>query len=91
MIENRIENFAELTNALDNLNNLSEEITKTLSKTQEIYENQSAGWYSHNSTRESETMINYAEESKIVAKNIREVSEKVKNFKNNSRSIDEYQ
>ena len=36
-------------------------------------------------------MINYAEESKKVAKNIRQISEVVKNFKTGSYNINEQQ
>lgn len=91
MTVNRIESFSELSNALDNLTNLSEEMIKTLSKSQSIYEGQSAGWDSHNSTKESDTMINYSEESKTIAKNVRQVSDAVKNFKTGSYNIDERQ
>lgn len=89
MKENRIESFAELESALSNLENLSSEITNTLKETQSIYEEQGEAWHSANSTRESEKMINYAEEAEKIAKNVHTVSDAIQSFKTRTRNIDE--
>ncbi len=89
MIENRIESFSELENALSNLSNLSEEVASTLRESQSIYEDQGQAWYSANSTSESEKMMNYAEESEKIAKNVQEVSGAIQRFKTATQNIDE--
>ena len=88
-MENRIENFAELESALQNLQTLSQDITATLNETNSIYEEQKEGWYSATSRSESEKMMNYSEEAKKIAKNISEVSEAIQKFKINTQTEDE--
>ena len=90
MTVTRIGNFDELTNALDSLNNLSDEIMKTFSKTQSIYDNQSSGWYSRNSSNESDKMINYSEVSKSIAKNMHVVGNLIEQYKEKNKNIDEF-
>ena len=88
-MENRIENFAELESALQNLQTLSQDITTTFNETNSIYEEQKEGWYSATSRSESEKMMNYSEEAKKIAKNISEVSEAIQKFKVNTQTEDE--
>ena len=89
MVENKIESFAELESALSNLTSLSDEIKTTLNETQGIYEEQGQAWHSRNSTKESEKMMNYAEESEKIAKNVAEVSNAIQKFKTATHNIDE--
>ena len=89
MIENRIENFAELESALNEMKLLSEEITGTFGEANQIYDEQKEGWYSITSKQESQKMMDYAEEAKKIAKNIAEVSEAVERFKTATRAADE--
>ena len=88
-MENRIESFAELEGALNNLMSLSQEITSTLNETNAIYDEQKDGWYSVTSRNEAEKMMNYSEEAKKIAKNISEVSEAIQRFKTSTRTEDE--
>ena len=68
-MENRIESFSELENALSNLAMLSQDITATLNETNNVYNDQKEGWYSATSRKETEKMMDYAEEAKKIAKN----------------------
>ena len=88
-MENRIVSYAELEMALNNLTELSEKITKTLEKSQSIYEMQDKAWHSANSSSEANKMMDYAAEADKIAKNIQTVSETVRRFKNVNRNIDE--
>ena len=88
-MENRIENFAELEGALNNLKMLSQEVTSTFSESSRVYDEQKEGWYSQTSRSESEKMMDYAEEAKKIAKNVNEVSEAIEKFKTATRTADE--
>ena len=70
MKENRIESFNELETALNNLMQLSNEISSTFSETSAIYDSQNEGWASANSTSQSNKMMDYAEEAQKISKNI---------------------
>lgn len=88
MKENRIESFAELETALNNLLNLSSEITATLNETNAIFETQNEAWRSVNSTSQANKMQDYASESLKIAKNVQEVSETIQKFKTQTHDID---
>lgn len=88
-MENRIESFAELENALTNLTVLSDEIAEIFQESQRIYEEQKDGWYSANSMREAEKMVDYATEADKIAKNIRIVSDAIQMFKTKTKETDE--
>lgn len=90
-MENRIESFAELESAINNLKSLSQEITSTLNESSNVYSEQKEGWYSMTSRSESEKMMNYAEEAKKIAKNVNEVSEAIEKFKTSTIIVDEQQ
>ena len=64
-------------------------ITATLNELNSIYEDQKSAWYSASSTRQSEKMMNYSEEAKKIAQNVKEVSEAIQKFKTATRNIDE--
>lgn len=89
MKENRIESFAALEGALNNLTQLSSEISQTFNQLQQAYESQDQGWASANSTTQLNKMMDYATESQKISKNISEVSEAVGKFKTATQSIDE--
>ena len=91
MKENRIESFSELESALTNLTSLAEEIKTTFAESQSIYEAQDEAWHSQNSSKQSEKMMNYAEESEKISKNVNSVSEAIQKFKTTTRNIDEQQ
>ena len=88
-MENRIENFAELEGAINNLKILSQEITSTFNEANRVYDEQKDGWYSMTSRQESQKMMDYTEESKKIAKNVNEVSEAIERFKTATRTVDE--
>ena len=89
MKENRIESFNELETALANLQSLAEEVNTTFNESASIYETQGEAWYSANSAREANKMVNYADEATKIGKNVSEVSDTINKFKTTSRNIDE--
>ena len=89
MKDNRIESFSALESALNNLQQLSNEVSNTLNKTSSTYDTQQEGWSSAHSASQQNKMMDYAGEAQKIAKNINEVSEAVQKFKTTTKSIDE--
>ena len=88
-MENLIISYDALKSATEDLQRLSTEITNTLQKIQNAYENQGKGWSSASSNQQSQKMVNYTDEANKIAKNIREVSEAIEKFKTMNQNIDE--
>lgn len=89
MKDNRIESFSALEGALNNLQQLSNEVSNTFNQISSTYDTQQEGWASANSTSQQNKMMDYAGEAQKIAKNINEVSEAVQKFKTTTQSIDE--
>ena len=89
MKENRIESFSALESALNNLQQLSNEVSNTLNQVSSTYDTQQEGWASAKSTSQQNKMMDYASEAQKIAKNINEVSEAVQKFKTTTQNIDE--
>ena len=89
MKENKIESFSALESALNNLTQLSDEVSTTFNQLQQVYETQNQGWASSNSTSQTNKMTDYATESQKISRNIAEVSGAVAKFKTTTQSIDE--
>lgn len=82
-------NYDKLRQSVSNLRSLSQEITSTLERTQQVYEQQSSGWSSARSTQESGKMVNYSEEAKRIAKLIDEISNLISGYANVTEMINE--
>lgn len=87
-MKNQITSFSELEGYLSELESLSSEIQSELSSLQSVFETQSEGWASANSSREIEKMDNFVEKGKIISNNIQTIKAAVAEFKTATQEAD---
>lgn len=86
---NEIKSYSKLEQTTTDLGEISSRISSTLGKINNVYENQSAGYSSASSTKQSQSMMNYTEEAQKIAKNINSIGNTVRSFKRTTQNIDE--
>lgn len=86
---NEIKSYSTLEQTTNDLEEISKRISSTLSKINNVYENQSLGYSSASSSRQSQSMMNYTDEAQKIAKNINSISNVVKGFKRTTQNVDE--
>ena len=86
---NEIKSYSKLEQTTTDLGEISSRISSTLGKINKVYENQSVGYSSASSTKQSQSMMNYTDEAQKIAKNINSIGNTVRSFKRTTQNIDE--